>query len=79
MALIRLMFGKVNNLIPVPVLLAEDGLYRGTVSESGGLVEVVPTIRAKNGPICGYRIVNSHKGKIPFEVRVGNLETISRH
>lgn len=38
------------------------------MSEAGGLVEVSPQIKAKNGPICGYRIVNSHKGKIPFEV-----------
>ena len=29
---------------------------------------MTPAIRAENGPICGYRIVNSHKGKIPFEV-----------
>ena len=45
-----------------------DGVYHGSVSENGGLVEVSPEIKAKNGPICGYRIVNSHKGKIPFEV-----------
>ena len=46
-----------------------DGVYHGSVSENGGLVEVRPEIKAKNGPICGYRIVNSHKGKIPFEVK----------
>lgn len=45
-----------------------DGAYHGSVSENGGLVDVSPQIKAKNGPICGYRIVNSHKGKIPFEV-----------
>ena len=38
------------------------------VGEQGGTVDVTPTIRAENGPICGYRIVNPHKGKIPFEV-----------
>ena len=55
------------NIYPDPVLLVED-FYTGSVSENGGLVEVTPEIRAKNGPICGYRIVNAHKGKIPFEV-----------
>ena len=40
----------------------------GSVGEQGGLVEVTPPIRAENGPVCGYRIVNTHKGKIPFEV-----------
>ena len=49
-----------------------DGVYHGSVSENGGLVEVSPEIKAKNGPICGYRIVNSHKGKIPFEVCIEN-------
>ena len=47
-----------------------DGAYHGSVSENGGLVDVSPQIKAKNGPICGYRIVNSHKGKIPFEVLI---------
>ena len=55
------------NILSDPVLLVED-FYTGSVSENGGLVEVVPAIRAKNGPICGYRIVNALKGKIPFEV-----------
>ena len=50
-----------------------DGVYEGSVSENGGLVDVSPEIRAKNGPICGYRIVNSHKGKIPFEVKMKNV------
>ena len=52
-----------------PVLLV-DGAYEGSVSENGGLVDVTPEIKAKNGPICGYRVVNSHRGKIPFEVNV---------
>ena len=52
-----------------PVLLVDD-FYTGSVSENGGLVDVEPEIRAKNGPICGYRIVNAHKGKIPFEVQL---------
>ena len=55
------------NIFSDPVLLVED-FYTGSVSENGGLGEVTPEIRAKNGPICGYRIVNAHKGKIPFEV-----------
>jgi len=50
-----------------PILLVE-GYYQGDVGEHGGLVKVTPTIKAKNGPICGYRIVNRSKGKIPFEV-----------
>ena len=54
-----------------PVLLV-DGDYQGSVSENGGLVDVVPEIKAKNGPICGYRIVNSHRGKIPFEVDINS-------
>ena len=62
-----------------------DGVYHGSVSENGGLVEVSPEIKAKNGPICGYRIVNSHKGKIPFEVGeeqktvIGEIQPQSRH
>ena len=50
-----------------PVLVVSDS-YRGSVGEQGGLVEVTPPIRAENGPVCGYRILNTHKGKIPFEV-----------
>ena len=42
--------------------------YRGRVSEHGGLVHVYPEIRADNGPICGFRIVNTDWGNIPFEV-----------
>ena len=53
-----------------PVLLVED-FYTGSVSEQGGLVEVVPGIQAKNGPICGFRIVSAHKGEVPFEVEWG--------
>ena len=59
------LFIFLSFLAPV---LAVSGIYRGTVGENGGIVEVTPEIRAENGPICGYRIVNSHKGKIPFEV-----------
>ena len=46
------------------------------VGEQGGSVDVTPEIRAENGPICGYRIVNPHKGKIPFEVIVIMLRII---
>ena len=42
--------------------------YQGRVSEHGGLVQVYPEIRADNGPICGFRIVNTDWGNIPFEV-----------
>ena len=52
----------------MPVLVV-SGIYHGIVGENGGIVDVTPEIRAENGPICGYRIVNTHKGKIPFEVR----------
>ena len=62
----------IISVFSVPVLLV-DGVYEGSVSENGGLVDVSPEIRAKNGPICGYRIVNSHKGKIPFEVKMINV------
>ena len=59
------LFVFLSFLAPV---LAVSGIYRGTVGENGGIVEVTPEIRAENWPICSYRIVNSHKGKIPFEV-----------
>ena len=39
-------------------------------------MDVTPEIRAENGPICGYRIVNPHKGKIPFEVIIMMLSII---
>jgi len=57
-----------------PVLVVE-GHYEGSVSENGGLVDTVPTIRADHGPICGYRIVNTHRGKVPFEVFMVDQET----
>ena len=44
--------------------------YQGRVSENGGVVQVFPEIRAENGPICGFRIVNTDWGKIPFEVKL---------
>ena len=48
--------------------------YRGRVSEHGGLVHVYPEIRADNGPICGFRIVNTDWGNIPFEVSTWSME-----
>ena len=39
--------------------LPEDVVYQGRVSENGGVVEVYPEIKAENGPICGFRIVNT--------------------
>ena len=60
------MFIFLSFLVPVLVV---SGIYHGIVGENGGIVDVTPEIRAENGPICGYRIVNTHKGKIPFEVR----------
>ena len=57
---------NVSYVAGVPVLL--DDHYEGSVTEHGGLVEVTPLIRAENGPICGFRIINSHHGKLPFEV-----------
>jgi len=66
-----------------PVLVVADS-YRGEVGEQGGSVDVTPEIRAENGPICGYRIVNPHKGKIPFEVfmldqAAGTAQLQARH
>jgi hypothetical protein len=52
----------------VPVLRVAES-YSGSVSEAGGKVEVEPPIRADGGPICGYRILATRSGKIPFEVR----------
>ena len=60
----------------MPVLVV-SGIYHGIVGENGGIVDVTPEIRAENGPICGYRIVNTHKGKIPFEVIIMCKEKIS--
>ena len=59
----------LNIIIPVP-LLPQDVVYQGRVSESGGRVAVYPEIKAKHGPICGFRIVNTDWGNIPFEVRL---------
>ena len=49
-----------------PVLSSD--VYRGRVDENGGVVLVYPEIRAEQGPICGFRIVNTDWGNIPFEV-----------
>ena len=63
-----------QSLFPVPSL--PDGLeYQGRVSENGGVVQVFPEIRAENGPICGFRIVNTDWGKIPFEVKLISIRT----
>ena len=64
----KLWLGSDEVLCAGPVLVVE-GHYEGSVSENGGLVDTVPTIRADHGPICGYRIVNTHRGKVPFEVK----------
>ena len=63
----KVCLGSDEVLCAGPVLVVE-GHYEGSVSENGGLVDTVPTIRADHGPICGYRIVNTHRGKVPFEV-----------
>ena len=63
----KVWLGSDEVLCAGPVLVVE-GHYEGSVSENGGLVDTVPTIRADHGPICGYRIVNTHRGKVPFEV-----------
>ena len=57
----------INEIFPVP-RLPLDAEYEGRVGESGGVVSVRPEIRAENGPICGFRIVNNDWGQIPFEV-----------
>ena len=49
-----------------PVLSSD--VYRGRVDENGDVVLVYPEIRAEQGPICGFRIVNTDWGNIPFEV-----------
>ena len=59
---------KVNVLLFSAPVLDVEGVYRGAVGENGGLVQISPEIQAKNGPICGFRIVNTDWGKIPFEV-----------
>lgn len=56
-------------------VLSVSGAYHGTVGEDGGVVEVSPAIRADNGPICGYRIVATHHGKLPFEIFMLDQET----
>ena len=58
----------LNKLIFSAPFLPEDVVYQGRVSENGGVVEVYPEIKAENGPICGFRIVNTDWGNIPFEV-----------
>lgn len=68
---------------PAPALNIE-GVYRGSVGENGGLVQISPEIQAKNGPICGFRIVNTDWGKIPFEIFMkspenGTAELKARH
>jgi len=74
-------FVLAKNSAPV---LDVSGIYHGIVGENGGIVDVTPEIRAENGPICGYRIVNTHKGKIPFEVfmldqEAGTAQLRARH
>ena len=54
--------------VAVPVLEVK-GSYEGAVSEAGGTVQLTPPLTARHGPICGYRLVATHKGKLPFEVR----------
>ena len=54
--------------VSVPSLDETSG-YEGTVSEAGGRVDLSPPLTASGGPICGYRLVNLHKGNLPFEVR----------
>ena len=68
--LYELSFNNTFCNISVPSLPL-DVDYEGHVSENGGVVRVIPEIRAENGPICGFRIVNNDWGQIPFEVRKG--------
>jgi len=67
LSILHLGLGDPTSTHTGPVLVVADS-YRGTVGEQGGAVEVTPEIRAEQGPICGYRIVNSHQGKIPFQI-----------
>ena len=53
--------------VSVPELEVK-GSYEGAVSEAGGTVQLTPPLTARHGPICGYRLVATHKGKLPFEV-----------
>ena len=59
---------RPNKMIFAAPLLPEDIVYQGRVGENGGVVVVYPEIKAENGPICGFRIVNTDWGNIPFEV-----------
>ena len=56
------------SIILVPSL-SGDGTYSGSVSEQGGTVDLDPPLTASDGPICGYRLINKHKNKLPFQVR----------
>ena len=51
------------------MLSAGTGRYTGSISEQGGTVDLSPPLAATNGPICGYRIINKHKSKLPFQVK----------
>jgi len=55
--------------------LSGDGTYSGSVSEQGGTVDLDPPLTASDGPICGYRLINKHKNKLPFQVFMLNQET----
>jgi len=55
--------------------LDETSGYEGTVSEAGGRVDLSPPLTASGGPICGYRLVNLHKGNLPFEVMMLDQST----
>jgi len=79
-----LVWATVGLITAGPVLVVSETGYRGEVGEDGGTVMVHPEIRAEHGPICGYRVVNSHKGKIPFEVfmldqTAGTAQLQARH
>ena len=50
-----------------PILDTKED-YDGKVGENGGIVNTNPEIRVKQGPICGFRILNRDWENIPFEV-----------
>merc|ERR1711915_918315 len=66
-----------------PILDAKED-YDGKVGENGGIVNTSPEIRVKQGPICGFRILNRDSENIPFEIFLkspenGTAELKTRH
>ncbi|CAH1775011.1 unnamed protein product [Owenia fusiformis] len=77
----------VEGINHAPKIIALDDEHRdvrafhGIIKENEKIVDLSPELQAsdydsgRDGEICGYKIIRSHKGSLPFTIEVTDIDT----